>query len=773
MPEREHDAMAPPAEAEVAPEIRLRQCVEIARVSLWYIAFSLGSMLTISLTEWQPPHRLLLLLLDGWMAVASITVWRITARERRADPPPVSRARALVYDVLWGACGLSTGLVLLAVSPMFAVKGQSVVDALICGVIAIGLIVSVRRTTACAYVLTVVVSAAMRMVHLGGVGPAVLLAEFTLLILASAFYTDRTFRRHVTNEIMLQRQRELTALLLQEFEDGSEDCLWQTDAGSRLLHIDERFAAKAKAVRDLMGRRPLDWLRTASSESADQLALIEQATRHRQPFRHVVVDVAFGPDRRWLSLTGRPVYDRDGQYGGYRGVVSDVTAERLAERRIAHIAHHDSLTDLPNRTFFHDTLARCLARPEPDLALLLIDLDGFKAVNDTYGHASGDELLVAIARRLQSGLRDVDVVARLGGDEFAVLVPGMSREQLAPLASRLIGVLSEPCRIEPAPVVVGASIGIAIASPTLSSAKDLQRCADLALYRAKLEGRGTWRFFEPEMDQEVRERLSLHADLRAAIKAGALELHFQPIVDLQTSRIISCEALVRWQHPTRGRVMPGAFIGVAEETGLIGPLGRWVLERACTEAMRWPDRVCVTVNVSPLQFRDPQLVDTIDDILALTGLLPHRLELEITETVLLDASAATLDCLRAIRRRGVRIALDDFGTGYSSLSYLRQFAFDTLKIDRSFVSDLRGDGSPAIVDAVIGIARSLEVVTVAEGVETEAQLARLRDHGCSHVQGYLFSRPVSGDALLSRFGDHWSCDMLAERSHASLEPAEA
>jgi diguanylate cyclase (GGDEF)-like protein len=766
MPERERtQSMTRPVEPDVAAEIRLRQCVEIARVSRWYIVFSLASMATVSLIERQAPH-LLLFLLNVWMVGAGVFVWRATARERRAAPPPVSRLRASAYDLLWGFCGLSTGAVLLAISPMFAVKGQSVVDALVCGLIALGLIVAVRRTAACAYVLCIGALAAVRMIDLGGTGSVVLLGEFTLLILAAGCYADRTFRRHVTNEIMLQRQRELTALLLQEFEDGSEDWLWQTDNTSRLLHVDERVAAKTQTARALMGTRPLEWLRSVSSESEEQLLLMENATRNRQPFRQVVVDVAVGGQQRWLSLTGRPVVDRNGNHGGYRGVVSDVTAQILAERRIAHIAHHDSLTDLPNRTLFHETLDQFFARPDPAVALLLVDLDGFKPINDTYGHAAGDEVLVTIARRLQASLRDTEFVARLGGDEFAVLVPDMSHEQLSILAKRLVNTLSEPCRIEEAQIVVGASIGIALASSAIGSSKDLQRCADLALYRAKLEGRGTWRFFEPAMDEELRQRLSLHADLRAAIMSGGLELQFQPIIDLASSRVISCEALVRWQHPTRGRVMPGAFIGVAEDTGLIGPLGRWVLHRACTEAMRWPDGVGVTVNVSPIQFRDPLLIETLDGILASTGLPPRRLELEITETVLLEASARTLDCLRAIRQRGVRIALDDFGTGYSSLSYLRQFAFDTLKIDRSFVSDLRGDSSPAIVNAVIGIARSLDVSTVAEGVETEAQLAMLRDQGCSHVQGYLFSRPVSGDLLLSKFGEHWSCETALEAVEA-------
>ena len=766
MPERKRtQTTTRPVEPDEAAEIRLRQCVEIARVSLWYIVFSLASMVTVSLIELQAPHRHLLLL-DLWMLGATVFVWRVTARERRDAPPPVSRARAVAYDLLWGFCGLSTGIVLLAISPMFAVKGQSVVDALVSGLIALGLIVAVRRTAACAYVLCIGALAAVRMIHLGGTGSVVLLGEFTLLILAAACYADRTFRRHVTNEIMLQRHRELTTLLLQEFEDGSEDWLWHTDHASRLLHVDERVAAKTQTARALMGTRPLEWLRSVSSESEEQMLLIEHAARNRQPFRQVVVDVTVGGQQRWLSLTGRPVVDRNGNHGGYRGVVADVTAQRLAERRIAHIAHHDSLTDLPNRTLFHETLEQIFARPDPAVALLLVDLDGFKPINDTYGHAAGDEVLVTIARRLQAGLRDTEFVARLGGDEFAVLVSDMSLEQLSVLAKRLVGTLSEPCLIEQAHVVVGASIGIALASSVVGSSKDLQRCADLALYRAKFEGRGTWRFFEPAMDEELRQRLSLHADLRAAIMSGALELQFQPIIDLASSRVISCEALVRWHHPTRGRVMPGAFIGVAEETGLIGPLGRWVLQRACIEAMRWPDRIGVTVNVSPIQFRDPLLVEMLDEILASTGLPPRRLELEITETVLLEASARTLDCLRAIRQRGVRIALDDFGTGYSSLSYLRQFAFDTLKIDRSFVSDLRGDSSPAIVNAVIGIARSLDVSTVAEGVETEAQLAMLRDQGCSHVQGYLFSRPVSGDLLLSKFGEHWSCETALEAVEA-------
>ncbi|WP_083467717.1 putative bifunctional diguanylate cyclase/phosphodiesterase [Methylobacterium tarhaniae] len=424
----------------------------------------------------------------------------------------------------------------------------------------------------------------------------------------------------------------------------------------------------------------------------------------------------------------------------------DVTEQRRAERRIAHMAHHDALTGLPNRVLFHQRLAEAVAAGLP-LGLLCLDLDHFKLVNDTLGHPAGDALLREVAERLRACLDADGLVARLGGDEFAILGPG-GRDVLLGLADRIIAALGRPFALDGQDVTIGASVGIALAPEHGDDPDGLLRKADTALYAAKADGRRTRRLFEPAMDAALQSRRALERDLRAAIAAEALEVHYQPLVATGSLAVTGCEALLRWRHPDRGFVSPGAFIPVAEETGLIAPLGEWVLRRACREAAGWPGGVRVAVNLSPAQFRTPDLVGTVARALAESGLDPARLELEITEQVMLEESTANVAVLHRLRGLGVRIAIDDFGTGYASLSYLQAFPFDKIKIDRSFTAAVGREATAvAIVQAVIGLGASLGITTLAEGVETEAQLAFLRRSGCGEVQGFLFSRPVPADEL--------------------------
>ncbi len=440
--------------------------------------------------------------------------------------------------------------------------------------------------------------------------------------------------------------------------------------------------------------------------------------------------------------------------------VMDVTERRRAEARIAHMAHHDALTDLPNRTVFSQRLNEALARVRRDrerIAVLWVDLDHFKTVNNSFGHSVGDRLLKAAAQRLCNASGEGALVARLGGDEFAVLLESVSTPNDAgAVAERLIEALSVPFEFAGTEMTVGTSVGIVLYPGDGQSAEELLRNADLALYRAKADGRGTHHFFEPEMDRQAQKRRGLERDLRKGLMRGEFELYYQPLIDLASERVTAFEALLRWNHPERGMVPPVEFISVAEETGLITPLGEWVLQSACSEAATWPDDVKIAVNLSPLQFRNRNLVAAVINALARSGLAPGRLELEITESVLLaetDSNIATLHQLRAL---GVRISMDDFGTGYSSLGYLRSFPFDKIKIDRSFVSEIAQDEDcAAIIRAISGLGRSLRIRTTAEGVETAAQLGRLRDEGCTEVQGYYFSppRPASEVAgLLEKFG---------------------
>jgi diguanylate cyclase (GGDEF)-like protein len=429
-------------------------------------------------------------------------------------------------------------------------------------------------------------------------------------------------------------------------------------------------------------------------------------------------------------------------------------AER--EKRITQLAFNDSLTGLPNRAYFRQGLElqlRQTARHGGGVALLCVDLDNFKAINDTLGHPAGDELLCAVALRLGANVGDA-MVARLGGDEFTIILSQRDAHEAAgAIAGRLVAALAEPYRISGQEVQVGASAGIAIASGADTDADALLKHADLALYQAKAEGGGTYRFFEAEMNARAQARHKLETDLRHAISAGEFELYYQPLFDLETDRIGAFEALIRWNHPTRGLIAPDEFIPAAEETGLIVPIGNWVIQEACRQAIKWPEDVRVAVNVSSVQFRRPGLTEVLVQALAATGLDPKRLEVEITESVFLESSEALLAILHSLRNMGIRIALDDFGTGYSSLSYLQSFPFDKIKIDRSFIQQLLNrSGSTAIVRAITDLARALGMETTAEGVENKEQLAELRQQGCSSVQGYLFSPPVRAAGVFEALG---------------------
>jgi diguanylate cyclase (GGDEF)-like protein/PAS domain S-box-containing protein len=429
--------------------------------------------------------------------------------------------------------------------------------------------------------------------------------------------------------------------------------------------------------------------------------------------------------------------------------IVDVTAQRRAEARIEHMAHHDALTSLANRVLFRARLEEELEKipgAKGHLAVHSIDLDYFKRVNDTLGHSVGDDVLRAVASRLKSAARGSEVIARLGGDEFAILQANVaSPEEAAALAQRLIESLSAPYKVNGQMVVIGASIGISLAPTDGSDPSVLIKNSDIALYEAKKNGRGAYHFFEAEMDAKLQQRRAFEVDLRLAFQNGEFEVHYQPIIDVASAAIIGCEALLRWRHAERGAVPPGAFIPLAEEIGLIVPIGEWVLNQACREAAQWRDEIRVAVNLSPVQFRDAGLVAAVKGALAASGLDARRLELEITESVLLEETEANLATLGQLQALGISISLDDFGTGYSSLSYLRTFHFDKIKIDRSFVADIALN-SPclAIVRAVINLGTSLGIKTVAEGVETQDQLAGLQREGCSQVQGYLFSAAVPG-----------------------------
>jgi diguanylate cyclase (GGDEF)-like protein len=460
--------------------------------------------------------------------------------------------------------------------------------------------------------------------------------------------------------------------------------------------------------------------------------------------------------------------------GGVVITFEDITENRRTQDLISHMAHHDALTDLPNRVLFYDKMEELL-RPGPQraaFAVCSLDLDHFKSVNDRFGHPIGDKLLQAAAGRMRSCVRENDIVARLGGDEFAVLQVGFGQlTEVASLARRLIDAVGAPYQLDDHQVMVGTSVGIALAPGDGTEPDQLMRNADLALYRCKADGGSVYRFFEAGMDARMQDRRSLELDLRKAVVNGEFTLNYQPVVNIKTGKVTACEALIRWHQAERGWVEPMDFIPNAEETGLIVPIGEWVLNRACAEAAQWPDEITVAVNVSPVQFKSANFVQTITNALEKSGLPGTRLEIEITESVLIRDSDSALALLHQIKDLGVSIAMDDFGTGYSSLGYLRSFPFDRIKIDQSFIRELSTDkDSLAILRAVVGLGRSLGIVTTAEGVETRDQLEVLRTEGCTDAQGYLFSQPQSAADvrdLLTGLGGEASLDLSGRAQRRS------
>ena len=446
-------------------------------------------------------------------------------------------------------------------------------------------------------------------------------------------------------------------------------------------------------------------------------------------------------DGRTYVSTNAPMAD-----GGYVVTFDDVTEARRNEEKISHLARYDALTDLPNRVLFSEKMNEVLSqgRQGGAVAVISLDLDDFKSVNDTLGHPIGDKLLQNVAERMRGCIRETDIVARLGGDEFAVVqTPINGPADTTSLATHLIETVGAPYQLDGHQIMVGTSVGIAIAPADGTEPDQLMRNADTALYRCKADGGNTYRFFEPEMDARMRERRALELDLRKALANGEFILNYQPLINLKTGKISSCEALIRWHQPERGLVPPSDFILIAEETGLIVPIGEWVLRRACADAVEWPGEITVAVNVSPVQFKSGNFVQTVANALNDSRLPASRLELEVTELVLMQDTNAAHVMFHRLKDIGVSIAMDDFGTGYSSLGYLRSFPFNKIKIDQSFIRDIaKNRDSLAILRAVVGLGRSLGIVTTAEGVETKNQLEVLITEGCTEAQGYFFSHPV-------------------------------
>ena len=618
----------------------------------------------------------------------------------------------------------------------------------------VGRIVAVRHMPSFPIIITAstTVEAALQewrqltrfLVGVGALGALVIAVTLSLII-------RQLTRQHRASRSKLALEKERFVTAVNNMTQG----LLLFDAAGRLVMYNERYLDMFEGSRDVV--KPGCTLRDLVQHRKDTGTFHGNVDAYCTGF---MKELERGAPGKILIETGRRTIEMRYQplsQGGWVTTAEDITERQRYEERISHMAHYDSLTDLPNRALFREHLECSLAAMKQGecLAVLYIDVDEFKGINDSLGHPVGDELLKSIAARLSSCAGPQDFVARLGGDEFAVYRPSAgNRDEVLPLVKKIHDAIRRPAECLSHHVVVDASIGIALATSEMRELDQLVKNADLALYEAKSGGRRTYRFFETSMQERANARRTGEIELRKAIREGELEVHYQPIVDLKTEAVVGCEALIRWRHPERGMISPTYFVPVAEDTGLINEIGEWVLKSACATAANWPAHATIAVNVSPVQFREPGFALKVVGALAASGLSAHRLELEVTETVLINDDETTLAVLNELRALGVRIALDDFGTGYSSLSHLQLFPFDKIKIDRSFVRNVAWSAdSVAIVRAVIDIAGVRHIATTAEGVETVEQKDTLRTLGCAQMQGYLFSaaRPSAEiDALFAQ-----------------------
>jgi diguanylate cyclase (GGDEF)-like protein/PAS domain S-box-containing protein len=743
---------------DIAGRVRAAQIDAIRGYTPYMMVANIGNAIAVAIGFWSSPQIQFVL---AWavcvILLATKTLWSWYGNR---DVKPRSHVsikavkRALIYAFLLG----SLWGILPAVTYAAATDGQrmilvGMIAGMICGssfalatVPPAAITFSTMITLGAAYSLfsspsleTVLISA-MTIVYL-------------FVVVRSAVSLCNMLRSRILAQITSDDQRDVIGLLLNDFEENATDWLWEVDRNMCLKHVSQRFFAfsgysEASLLGETLAVMPFMPPRASlTSEERQSYLSLKEAVKHQKSFRDIEIVTIIKDVKHVWSLTAKPIFGANSQLEGYRGVCRDVTAVRQASKEIETLAKYDLLTGLPNRMLFKSDLGEALSRMnrrEESFAVLLLDLDHFKHVNDTQGHPVGDALLQEVANRLAMMMRDIDTVARLGGDEFAIILSSIDQPQKAGLlADRISQEISKPYELSSGEVRIGVSIGIAYAPLDGDDSDTLIRHADLALYRAKNDGRGGYHFFEPSLDAASRRRHMLETDLRKALETNALELYFQPLVDPKTRDTRAFEALMRWNHPTLGLLGPSEFIMLAEEVGLIQSLGAWALKRACDEALNWPEHIRVAVNLSAVQFASPALFLEVREALEKSGLRPDRLELEITESLLLDATDSVQAMLNALKALGVRIALDDFGIGYSSLSYLKKYKFDKIKVDRFFVEGIENSKeSLAIIASMIRLGQELAIDLTIEGIETESQFQILSDLGCNEIQGYLISRPM-------------------------------
>lgn len=583
------------------------------------------------------------------------------------------------------------------------------------------------------------------------------IVAFTALIylaglIAACLHNGRAILISSFNQFILQEKSEVVSLLLREYEDSGGDWMWQTDASRCLTHVSPRFAIALGVEPQSLETKPLLQILAGDAWDAGNFSAglreLSERLKNRESFSDLALPVQIDGNVHWWELSASPRYDDQGVFVGFHGVGSDVTEAQRSADKINRMARFDTLTGLPNRLLINETLGVAMADADHwrgRCAFMMIDLDRFKAVNDTLGHPIGDRLLARVSERLRLVMSDNELCGRLGGDEFAVVVKDANDPlRVSKLAHKIIETISQPYEVDHHTIYIGASIGAAIGPRDGRSVEMLIRSADLALYRSKDQGGGSYNAYEPQLHAHAEERRVIEIALRRAVERQEFELHYQPVVNAQSGTVESFEALLRWNNPDLGMVSPVKFIPIAEEARLIGPIGEWVLRTACAEAATWPSTIRIAVNVSAEQLHDEQFAATVVSALSHAGLPPHRLELEVTESIFMKEGTKAIAVLEKILSLGVRLALDDFGTGYSSLGYLSKTKFSTIKVDRSFVQGAARNApeSLAIIRAVVALANSLGMSTTAEGVENEEECRMIRELGCRKIQGYLFGRPM-------------------------------
>ncbi len=703
----------------------------------------------------------------GWVALLVMTMAGSALVDRHVSPFGQARAglRAIHLHAL-GAALLAVvwALPIIAFAPWLGPVERGVLWSIMAMLMAgMGFAFGVVPLGAQVFIAILGVAGTVAFQAQGAVTAAVVSACFQVFVAVGAAETGRTFLDGKLAEAGLADRGEVVSLLLREFEEGEADWLWQVDVNRRVREVSPRFAFALGLDQDDAEGKPLIQLLAGESWETgffhSSLHDLAERIKRRESFSNLLVRVTLQGQHRWWELSASPRIADNGTFFGFRGVGSDVTERRESEEEIAYLARFDTLTGLPNRLQLTEALGAAMRRADQSRSrcgFLMIDLDRFKTVNDTLGHVVGDQLLERLAERLRALVGDAGLCGRLGGDEFAVVLggPGIDGDKVHAVAQRIISGLSQAYLIDHYTLYIGASVGSAIGPRDGVTVETLMRNADLALYRAKGEGGAAHVVYEPSLQTDAEQRRQLELAMRNALERSEFSLVYQPVIDAKSGAVLSFEALARWTSAEHGPVSPAKFIPVAESARLIVPIGEWVLRSACLEAARWPTPIKVAVNISGEQLLESGFAETVVSALANSGLPPHRLEIEVTESVFSRDSAAALVTLNRIIALGCAVALDDFGTGASSIGYFRKLRFSTIKIDRSFVQGAArlAPESLAIVRAVVAMADSMEMSTTAEGVETESELAMIRKLGCRKFQGYLSGRPMSADQAYELVG---------------------